>query len=164
MFDLMVYAETHRYRLRNLHDGRPLHPLRVPIGHRNRSTGYVSSGDRMDAIICRRGFVSDDGHGRIAWYLFAGSAKGINRWLTELTACGASGAQLGDTEAAGDAPVDQIDAILDVLKPYRKAERGDRSTKNLLVRGRTAARLDANAPGGLRIPPDSICGPQVATA
>ena len=65
MFDLIEYADQHRYRVRNLHDGRDLHLLRVPVGQRGQSDGYTSDSDRMDAIICQHGYVSDEGDGRI---------------------------------------------------------------------------------------------------
>jgi len=139
-FDLMTYADRHRYRTRNLHDGRPLHPLRVPVRHRGRSSGYAGDDDRMDAIICRHGYVCIESNRRIGWYLFAGSAKGINRWLPKLEALGAVVEQEGDQEAAGHASVEQIDAILEVLKPYRLG--------NLHRVGmRVGPRIDATAPG-----------------
>jgi hypothetical protein len=121
--DLLAYAAQKRYRVRNLHDGRPLHPLRVPVTKRGRSAGYVGDEDRMDAIICRRGYVCSDGDGQVGWYLFARCAKGINRWLPQLVATGGTARQLGDCEVSGVAPAEQIDQILAVLRPYRRARR-----------------------------------------
>jgi hypothetical protein len=148
-FDLMDYARRHRLRTRNLHDGRLLHPLRVPPSGRGRSEGHVGKEDRMDVIIAEHGYVCDEGDpGRIGWYLFAGSAKGINRWLPKLEALGAVVEQEGDCECAGHAPIEQIDAILEVLKPYRLG--------NLhRVGRRVGARIDANGQGNTQIPPDS---------
>jgi len=122
-FDLLAHARQHRYRVRNLHDGRPLHPLRVPVAGRGRALGYVGGEDRMDAIICRRGYVCSDGDGQVGWYLFARCAKGINRWLPKLIATGATARQLGDGEVSGVAPAEQIGRILAVLRPYRRARR-----------------------------------------
>lgn len=140
-FDLMDYARRHRLRTRNLHDGRPLHPLRVPPSGRGRSEGYVGKEDRMDVIIAEHGYVCHEGNGRLGWYLFAGSAKGINRWLPKLEALGAVVDQEGDQEAGGHASVEQIDAILEVLKPYRLG--------NLhRVGRRVGARIDANGERG----------------
>jgi len=118
-FDLIAYARARRYRVRNLHDGRPLHPLRLPRRGRGRVTGFQFADDRMDAIIGRHGYVCDDGEpGRIGWYVFAGSRKGMNRWLPKFTAAGAAIKQECDTEAAGDAPVESLDAILRVIEPF----------------------------------------------
>ncbi len=144
-FDLMTYADEHRCRTRNLHDGRPLHPLRVPVRRRGRSPGYVGDEDRMDAIICRHGYACTEGNGRIGWYLFAGSAKGIKRWLPKLIAAGVVVEQEGDREAAGDAPVGSIDEILKVLQPYQRA-------KMLARQGALAPRSDATTPGGVSVP------------
>ncbi len=121
--DLIAYARQHQYRVRNLHDGRPLHPLRVPVTARGRSLGHIRNEDRMDAIICRRGYVCSDGDGQIGWYVFARCAKGVKRWLPKLVAAGATDGQLGDCEAAGFAPAERIDEILGVLQPYRRARR-----------------------------------------
>ncbi len=120
MFDLMTYAERHRYRLGNLNDGRPLHPLRVPVTNRGKATGYRAPGDRMDAIICHNGYVVDDGDGRIGWYIAAETAKDINLWLRKLVALGAVVGQRGDSEAAGDAPAERIGDVLRVLQPFKQ--------------------------------------------
>ena len=160
-FDLMEYAKRHRLRTRNLHDGRPLHPLRVPPSGRGRSEGYIGKEDRMDVIIGHRGYVCDEGElGRIGWYLFAGSAKGINRWLPKLEALGAVVEQEGDSEAAGHASVEQIDGILEVLKPYR---RQPENAGSIRPGTRMGARIDASAHGGTQIPPDSENTAQTAS-
>lgn len=122
-FDIREYARKHRYRVRNLHDGRPLLPLRVPVNGRGRAAGYKARKDRMDAIICARGYVSCDADDKLAWYLLAKSAKGVNRWLPKLTRLGAVVQQAGDHEVAGVAPIDEIESVLSVLKPYRRARR-----------------------------------------
>lgn len=59
--DLMDYAKRHRLRTRNLHDGRPLHPLRVPPRGRGKSDGHIGKEDRMDVIIARHGYITDEG-------------------------------------------------------------------------------------------------------
>jgi hypothetical protein len=143
-FDLIEFARKHRYRVRNLHDGRPLHPLRVPVTGRDRVAGYVGDADRMDAIIGRYGYVCDDGDGRIGWYVYAGSAKGIKRWLPKLVAAGAVVRQEGTTEVAEDAPTERIDAVLRVLRPYRK-QLGNAGS--IRPGSRTGARIAANARG-----------------
>ena len=148
-FDLVVYADAHRYRTRNLHDGRrPLHPLRVPVRHRGRSNGYTSDEDRMDAIICCHGYVCDEGKGRIGWYAFSKNGYGINRWMPRLVAAGAVARQAGDREAAGDAPGASIDQILKVLRPYQRA-------KMLARQGALAPRSDATTSVGVSVPPRS---------
>jgi hypothetical protein len=122
-FDLIKYAEQHRYRVRNLHDGRPLHPLRVPVTGRGRSAGYVGDEDRLDAIIGRHGYVIDEGNGRIGWCLLTKAGWTKSMKLRRLEALGATVTQEGDTEAAGYASVDLIGPILEVLRPYRRARR-----------------------------------------
>jgi hypothetical protein len=119
MFDLTAYATEKRLRMRNLHDGRPLHPLRVPVGGRGRSAGYIGEADRMDAIIGRHGYIVDQGGGRLGWYLFAKSWHGLNRWLPEIQAAGATVRQEGDTEVAGNSPESALDTIIRAIQPFK---------------------------------------------
>jgi hypothetical protein len=155
VFDLTSHAEKRRYRLRNLHDGRLLHPLRVPVSARGRSEGHVGKDDRMDAIIGQHGYVTDEGGGRIGWYVFSKTNFGVNSWLPRLGAAGAEIKQVGDGEAAGHAPAEAIGAILGIVRPFRKADRPDRRTDGCLIRRRVAARGDATASGRVSAPPET---------
>lgn len=151
MFDLTSHAEKRRYRLRNLHDGRLLHPLRVPVTARGRSEGHVGKDDRMDAIIGRCGYVCDEGGGRVGWYVFSKTNHGVNAWLPNLRAAGADIKQVADGEAAGDAPAEAIGAILAIVRPFRKADRPDRSADSPLIRRRPVAGSNATASRGVSV-------------
>ena len=139
--NLIEYAAEHRYRVRNLHDGRPLHPLRVPVGGRGKSDGYTGEQDRMDAIIGRFGYVCVDGD-QLGWYLHRTNGKAAT--LRELTAAGAAVRQDGDGEAAGDAPVSAIDPLISAIRPYRVSERADCHGIRPGCRRATGPRTDAN--------------------
>ena len=147
MFDLIEYANRHRYRVRNLHDGRPLHPLRVPVGGRGKSDGYVGL-DRMDVIIGQHGYVCDEGGGRIGWYVFAKSRQGLNQWTPKLKAAGAEIKQDCDWEMAGDAPVESVDAVLAVIKPFKRASRPYMKARMPALQASLSARIDANTSEG----------------
>lgn len=60
-------AEQHRYRLRNLHDGAVLLPLRTRAKPRHKA--YRGTDDRFDVITARDGFVHLDGapRGSFGW-------------------------------------------------------------------------------------------------
>jgi len=125
-FDLLAYARERRYRSRNLHDGRPVPPVRLARGGEHpRQTGYVGAADRIDAIVCRDGYVCYERNERIGWCVLARSCRGLRNRLRELRALPVLVKQEGDTEAAGDAPLELIDSVIQVLKPYRMASRPD---------------------------------------
>jgi hypothetical protein len=144
-FDLLAYAEEHGYRVRNLHDGHPVPPVRPPYhGRRGRFAGYLGADDREDAIVCRHGYVADDGDGRIGWFLFAPTTRSMRAKLRKLEGLGVDVVQEGDSEAAGDAPVGQIAEVLAVLVPYRKAKRQP-------TRGTWARQTNAAEVGSVRV-------------
>jgi hypothetical protein len=117
-FDLLGYARKQRLRVRNLNDGLPVPPARrrrVP-GHR---PAYVGADDRDMAIISRLGYVHAEGD-VLGWALLCKSGKGLGIRLGRLEKIpGVTPKQVGDTEAAGTAPIEAIAAVLDVLEPYR---------------------------------------------
>ncbi len=145
-FHLLEYARERRYRVRNLHDGRPLHPLRIPVMRRGRSDGYVGEEDREDAIIGYRGYVRDDGDGRLAWYVFGKQRKTVQGWVRELQAAGAVVKQDCDLEAAGDAPVEAIEVVLGIIRPYQVKPP---NLSNPLIGRESRARMNATASGGV---------------
>ncbi len=63
-FDPLSFAREHRYRLRNLHDGRPIPPARrmkaKDEGPATQS-GYVGREDRHDAIVGYELYLSNEG-------------------------------------------------------------------------------------------------------
>lgn len=142
--DLLAYAQKHRLRTRNLHDGRPLHPLRVPVGGRGRVEGYVGDEDRMDAIVCHHGYVAEEGQDQIGWYVFG--REFAFRWLEPLVGLGATVTQEGDSEAAGTAPAEYLEEIVQALKPYQRHP--PRSTSSL-THPAPAPRIDAMIQGGV---------------
>jgi hypothetical protein len=121
-FDLLAYAAEHRCRVRNLHDGDPVPPLRRP--HDHGPSAYRGDEDRQDAIICRDGYVDYGGFGvdRIGFCVLCRSRRALAVRLRLLTQAGATVTQEGDTEAAGHAPLDRIDDVLAALRPYRRRE------------------------------------------
>jgi hypothetical protein len=119
-FDLLRYAKRHRYRVRNLHDGYPVPPMKPPNWRHDHSRGYWGKEERMDAIIGRYGYVCDEGNGRIGWFLAFQTRRPMTVRLKKLVAVGASLIQEGDTEAGGDAPVELIDRLVEVIGVYRK--------------------------------------------
>ncbi len=136
-----------RYRVRSLHDGHPVPPARPTYhGRRGRLAGYLGADDRKDAIVCRNGCVTDDGNGRIGWFLFAPTTRSMRAKLRKLTALGVDLVQEGDTEAAGGASVEQIGDVLRVLVPYRKAKRQP-------TRGTWARQTHATAAGRVNVRP-----------
>lgn len=61
-FDLLAYARQHRLRVRNVHDGAPVPPMRRPRAGRRRAR-LIGADDRLDAIIGRFGYVDYGGRG-----------------------------------------------------------------------------------------------------
>lgn len=153
--NLMDYAKARRFRTRNLHDGRPLHPVRVPVGGRGRSAGYIGDGDRMDAVIGKHGYIVDEGGGRLGWYVFAKSRLGLNKWLPLLRSAGATVKQEAHDEAAGDAPESSLEALIKIIRPYRRHSGQSQNQNNPGWRASVARRIDANTPGGVNTPPPS---------
>ena len=121
-FDLIGYATEHRYRMRNLHDGDPVPPLRRSPEHS--PSVYRGQEDRQDAIICRDGYVDYGGWGpdRIGFCVLCRSRRALTARLKLLEQAGATVTQEGDTEAAGHAPVARIAEVLAALRPYRRRE------------------------------------------
>ena len=75
-FEVVEFARERRYRVRNLHDGHPVPPARPPKhGDQGNFSGYRADGERDDAIVCRRGYVTDEGDGRIGWFLYAPTTR-----------------------------------------------------------------------------------------
>jgi hypothetical protein len=133
---LLAYARDHRLRTRNLNDGLPVPPARRQRvrGHR---PAYVGADDRDMAIVCRLGYVHEE-ENVLGWALLCKSGKGLGIRLERLEKVpGVTVKQLGDTEAAGTAPVEAIDAVLDVLEPYRVRPEANLNS-NLAVQGHLA--------------------------
>jgi len=113
---MKAFAQTHGYRLRNLHDGHPVPPLRKTTPRM--SHGYKS--DRHDAILCEFGYVDSQDNETIGWCLLTDSERKLNHRLRKLELLdGVTVNQLGDTEASGVAPKSSIHCVLGVLKPLR---------------------------------------------
>ncbi len=118
-FDVRAFARQHRYRVRNLHDGRPVPPVRAK-GRVEQSAAFIGPTERDDAIMCKCGYVCG-GDGRIDWALLCASARGHNPRLAALRALpGVLVAQSGDAESAGTAPAAAVDSVLGVLQPFRR--------------------------------------------
>jgi hypothetical protein len=85
-FDLLAYADEHRCRVRNLHDGDPVPPTRRP--RKRRRMVYRAADDRDEVIICRDGYVApDDGAAdRAAFCVLCRSPRALRarlrvRWI-----------------------------------------------------------------------------------
>jgi hypothetical protein len=103
----------------------------------------------MDAIIGQYGYVTDEGGGRIGWYVFSKTNFGVNSWLPRLSAAGADIKQVGDGEAAGDAPAEAIKDVLRIIRPFKL---NSPNAGSIGQARRTAARSDATASGGVSVP------------
>lgn len=112
-FDLIAYAKEHRYRVRNLHDGYAVPPVRRVA----RATTGAAGIERDDVIACRYGYVGDYGPGKLGWYLTSekGTAHLMSSKLPQLEALGGEVTQVGDFEAAGWAPEGRIGDVLKIL-------------------------------------------------
>ena len=121
-FDLVAYAREHRLRLRNLHDGGPVPPVKRT--ERTRTVAYRGAEDRGDAILCKFGYVDFGGFGadRIGFCLLCSSARSMSKRLQMLAETGATVVQEGDSEVAGYAPLAEIESVLAVLVPGRVRE------------------------------------------
>ncbi|MBP7746552.1 MAG: hypothetical protein KA383_10495 [Phycisphaerae bacterium] len=121
-FDLRAYAAEHRLRVRNVHDGGPVPPVRRRSDRT--AVAYRSGADRADAIICRDGYVDygGQGHDRVEFCVLCRSSRVLRARLRLLAEVGATITQMGDTEAVGHAPLTRIDEVLAALRPYRRRE------------------------------------------
>ena len=118
-FDLLGHAQRHRYRVRNLHDGRPVPPVRQKRTP-GRRAAFGGAGDRLGVIACRHGYVVAEGEG-IGWVLLCRSKRSFTPRLEAIGAVtGVMVAQAGDSEAAGDAPATAVEELLSVLGAYRR--------------------------------------------
>lgn len=118
-FDLLAYARGRRYRTRNLHDGLPVPPARQRRTSSHRAA-FGADVDRFDVIICRYGYVCSEGN-RVGWALLCRSKRSLTMCLRAVQdGPGTVVKQLGDTEAAGDAPLEALESVLGVLEPYRR--------------------------------------------
>ncbi len=140
--DLKTYARQHRYRVRNLHDGRPVPPVR-PKRKADQPVAFIGPTERDDAIMCKRGYAHIEGD-LIGWVLLARSARALGYRLGPMRRImGVVVDQEGDAEAAGTAPVEALDAVLGVLEPYRRkpasvggsAEQMDRVRRGMPLHG-----------------------------
>ena len=113
-FDLAAYARMNRYRMRNLHDGRPVPPA-IQKGPCDKTRGYWGQDDRCDAIVGHHGYVAMDGD-TLSIFLFYKSAKGVNRALSQLEAMDARIDQEGDMEVCATVSVEQIEEALKLIK------------------------------------------------
>ena len=112
-FDLLAYAHSHRYRLRNLHDGAPGPPARRKT--KSTKTGYVGADDRSDAIVGHRGYVTAE-DGGLGIFLFFKSGRGVACAKTEIAAHGGRVTQEGDHELAAWLPIEKLDAALKLIR------------------------------------------------
>jgi len=114
-FDLREYAQRHRLRLRNLHDGGPVPPAKKVSKGRQVFTG---DDDRWDAIVGRRGYVAMDGD-RLSVYAHYPSVRAKTCGMRTLVEAGVVVQQDGDTEIGGWAPVERIEDVLAAIRVIR---------------------------------------------
>lgn len=135
-------AKRRRYRRRNLHDSYPVPPSRRPKRAERQAdprAGYVGPSDRWDAVVCRFGYVADEGApGRIGWALLG--LKQPGKRLRRLIELGVTVQQHGDTEVAGDAPASMAEAIIRTLGPLHRAKGTARGASDHFARGVQAAQ------------------------
>ncbi len=117
-FDLTAYAQEHRYRVRNLHDGHPVPPAWRTKNH-DAATGHVGREDRCDAIVGYDGYICDEGAGQLGLCLFYRSARGVKKAEARIRALGGTVTQIGDTEIAGTVPAERIEDALRLIRASR---------------------------------------------
>lgn len=84
-------------------------------------SGPASGGGHApeDAIVGRHGYMIADGD-RLGWALLCGTKHMFNPRLHDIRAIpGVVVQQQGDTEAVGNAPIEAVGRLLDVLKVWR---------------------------------------------
>lgn len=122
-FDLLAYARKHRYRTRNLSDGRACPPARSmkPKGPApTAQVGHIGQDDRFDAIVGYDGYVCDQGApGWLGIYLSYKSSKGVGRASGCIEGLGGRVDQVGDTEVAGVVPVEAVEEALRLIRVSR---------------------------------------------
>ena len=80
------------------------------------------------------------------------STRALNARLAALEAAGVTITQLGDTEAAGFAPVERIEEVLAALRPYRRRETGRcRSCRKPLPSGARASSRPRRAENSVKV-------------
>ena len=116
IFDLQSFATKHRYRLRNLHDGFPVQPVKLKkkVGTQ---AGYWGD-DRYDVIVGRNGYISQDGD-KLSICLFYKSKHGVTVSKKRLMGIDAEIVQVGETEISATFPEDRLDEALDLIKVSR---------------------------------------------
>lgn len=141
-FDLVAYANQHRYRLRNLHDGNSVPPAisRKPCG------GYPGE-ERWDAIVGHSGYVAMNGN-KLTVVLFYKSGKGVKRAIARLEEMGGQLDQVGDIEIGATTPTDRIEDVLRLIK-VSKLQSGDVSRFGAALGVRTDSRIDDRPSGVL---------------
>jgi hypothetical protein len=148
----MTHAQAHRYRTRNIHDGRPLPPCWLDrTARRVPDQAFGAVDDRCDAIVGRQGYVfSQDGHLEV--YLAYKSRLGVNRAAAKLAELGGAVMQEGDTEVGGWAPVAKIEAVCQMIQAAKRPKgnrqasaehmKATRFPVNRQCTGHTAPRSD----------------------
>jgi hypothetical protein len=127
--------------------------MKPPNWRHDHSRGYWAKEDRLDAIIGKYGSVTDDGNGRIGWFLALETRRAMTAKLKKLVALGATVDQEGDLEAGGQAPVELVDRVVKIIGVYRKPKRCARSPSW----GRQMARKRHRGPVG---PQESALQPE----
>lgn len=122
--DLLALARARRFRVRNLHDGRPVPPARLlkPSGSRPAGEiGYVGENDRMDAVVGYSGYLIDEGDARLGIYLCYGSLKGVMRAEQKIRAWGGTVTQSGSFEVGGTIPGSALEDALRLIRVSKLA-------------------------------------------
>ncbi len=142
---LRDFAWEHGYRLRNLADGGPVPPLRR--SHRGHGRAAYSGHDAELALIGRCGCVSldagrangapADGNSRSELYavLVCKSRRQLTARLSAFVEAGVAVRQLGDTEAAGPAPLGRLADVLHAIGAYRRRGGNTGAAPSALLRG-----------------------------
>ena len=81
---LLDYANTHRLRVRNLHDGGAVPPAKANM---KASGGYISKTDRLDAVVGRRGYLFEQ-DGLLHFFIEFKTQRGIRSAVKQIQAAG----------------------------------------------------------------------------
>jgi hypothetical protein len=115
---ILEYAEAHRLRVRDLHDGHPV----PPFYHRGakRKTRRVAE-DAELAIVGRLGYVAQDAPGAIGWYFKTKNGLMLNSLLAKLAKItGTRIKQVGLDECAGSSELADLAAIVALIRPWTR--------------------------------------------
>ena len=112
-FDLIGYSRRNRFRIGNIHDGRPVPPARSTC--KSKRIGYSGADDRLDVIVGQRGYVTTE-NDSLTIFVFFNSARGVTRANSTIATLAGQVTQEGDCELTASLPVAALDDALKLIR------------------------------------------------